>query len=70
MLMVLSNEIRRQEASLFGDAQRVYYVRGERKPERRRFGGNVYIKIMRIEHDISALTTTIDGLYIGNIEAV
>jgi hypothetical protein len=68
MLMVLSNEIRRQEASLFAAAQKVYYVLDRRRAEKRRFAGNIYIKIMRIEHDIAGLTTTIDGLYIGNIK--
>jgi hypothetical protein len=67
MLMVLSNEIRRQEAAVFGAAQKVYYVRDKREAEKRRFGGNIYIKVMRIEHDISTLTTTIDGLYIRNL---
>jgi hypothetical protein len=68
MVMALSNEIRRQEASIAGGAQKVYYVFGRRTPEYRAFGGNIYIKIMRIEQDISSLTTTIDGLFIGNIK--
>lgn len=67
MLMVLSNELRRQEAAVYGAAQVVEYVMDQRPTEWRRFGGNIYIKIMRIEHNISSLVTTIDGLYIGNI---
>jgi hypothetical protein len=67
MLMVLQNEIRRQEAAVFGAAQRVYYIRGTRQAERRVFGGNIFIKITNITHDISTLITTIDGLYMRNI---
>jgi hypothetical protein len=67
MLMVLSNELRRQDAAVYGAAQTVEYVLDHTPAEYRRFGGNIYIKIMRIEHDIARLTTTIDGLHIGNI---
>jgi hypothetical protein len=67
MLTVLSNELRRQEAALSWNARKVYYVLDRQEPEKRRFGGNIYIKIMRIEQDISSLVTEIDGLYIGNI---
>jgi hypothetical protein len=67
MLMALSNEIRRQEATPFGAARKVYHVLDRQQPARRRFAGNIYVKIMRIEHDISSLATTIDGLYIGTI---
>jgi hypothetical protein len=67
MLMVLSNEIRRQESALFNNAQLVYHVLGRGPAEYRKFGGNIYIKIMRIEQDISSLVTTIDGIYIRDI---
>jgi hypothetical protein len=67
MLMVLSGEMRRQEAAVFGAAQRVEYVIDRPPAEYRKFGGNIYIKIMRIEHDIGSLVTTIDGLFVKNI---
>jgi hypothetical protein len=67
MLMVLSNELRRQDATVFGASQMVEYVIDKPQTGYRKFGGNIYIKIMRIEHDISSLITTIDGLFVKNI---
>jgi hypothetical protein len=68
MLMVLSNEIRRQDTAVYGADQVVEYVIDNSPSKGRKFGGNIYVKIMRIERDISSLTTTIDGIYIKNIE--
>jgi hypothetical protein len=67
MLMVLSNELRRQDATVFGDSQTIEYVIDDKPVERRKFGGNIYFKIMRIDMDIATLTTTINGLWIANI---
>jgi hypothetical protein len=65
--MVLSNELTRYEAAVFGEVRILRYVLDGETAGRRQFGGNIYIKIMRIECDISTLITTIDGLYIRNI---
>jgi hypothetical protein len=67
LLMVLSNELRRQEVTLFGGGRLVEYVMDGGEKQYRKFGGNIYIKIMRIDIDISMLTVTIDGMYTGNI---
>jgi hypothetical protein len=53
-IMVLANEIERIPYTTTG---------------KRSFGGNCYIKIMRIAIDITSLITTIDGLYIKPIGA-
>lgn len=67
MLMVLSNEIRKQESSVSGNAQVIEYVLDNKPEKYREFGGNILIKVMRIEHDIANLKTVIDGIYIRKI---